>query len=99
MSRIFKWLKFAYRSRFIRKPVTWRIKRILCWSLGLILAALLLGGHFTLTFVFATLTAICYLTFILRCKKMESISECVAKRTADDMRNGLNAKNEKENNV
>jgi len=83
----------------MRKPVTWRIKRILCWSLGLIMAALLLGGHFTLAFVFATLTAIVYLTFILLCKKMESISECVAKRTADDMARRLNDKNEKENNV
>ena len=93
MCNFFKKVKNLFIERFNRKPVILRIKGILCWSLTLIFSALLLGGHFLLAAVFATLVALIYLAIVLACKKVEetNISSMVdncnyaAHRTVDVM--------------
>lgn len=71
MYSLFKKMKKAFIDRFKRKPLIIRIKGILCWSLTLILSALILGGHFLLAAVFATLIALVYMAIVLACKEVE----------------------------
>lgn len=59
---------------FTRKPLARRIANTLCWSLGLIIGALLLSGHFVLAFMLTTAIAIGYLCMMMLYKKMEAIS-------------------------
>ena len=59
---------------FTRKPLARRITNTLCWSLGLIIGALLLSGHFVLAFMLTPAIAIGYLCMMMLYKKMEAIS-------------------------
>lgn len=86
-------MKQAFLARFNSKPLKIRISCLLCWSLGLILAALLLSGFFALAFAFASLAALAYLSIMLACCKIEeTTSRCMedncsytASRTVDIM--------------
>ena len=106
MYNIFKSMKQFYMARFTRKPLARRITNTLCWSLGLIMAALLLSGHFALAFVLATTIALGYLSMMMLCKKMEAISAntigstsvYTAKRTVDNVIEALKALLEERNN-
>ena len=69
-----KKMKRLFIARFNRKPVTKRISCILCWSIGLITAALLLSGQFLCAFAFVTLIALAYLAIVLACKKIEELN-------------------------
>ena len=89
----FKNMKQAFIARFNRKPLTRRISGILCWSVGLITAALILSGCFLTAFAFVSLIAFAYLALVLACKKIEEqnircmVNNCTfaAHRTVDIM--------------
>ena len=74
MCSILKSMKKAYLARFNMKPLTRRISCILLGSLGLILTALLLSGHYGLFSVLLVLIALIYLAFELACKRLEEIN-------------------------
>ena len=93
MCDLFNRMKKLFIIRFNRKPVIQRVTGILRWSIVLILSALLLGGHYLLSAVFATLVAIIFLSIVLVCKKVEEtnihsmVDNCTyaAQRTVDIM--------------
>lgn len=79
MCNFFNRMKYAFISRFNRKPILSRVTGILCWSLVLILSALMLGGHFVLAAVFASLVALVYLSVVFVYKKVEEANaRCMA---------------------
>lgn len=93
MCDLFNRMKKLFIIRFNRKPVVQRVTGILRWSIVLILSALLLGGHYLLSAVFATLVALIFLSIVLVCKKVEEtnihsmVDNCTyaAQRTVDIM--------------
>lgn len=93
MCYLFNRMKKLFIIRFNRKPVVQRVTGILRWSIVLILSALLLGGHYLLSAVFATLVALIFLSIVLVCKKVEEtnihsmVDNCTyaAQRTVDIM--------------
>lgn len=93
MCDLFNRMKKLFIIRFNRKPVVQRVTGILRWSIVLILSALLLGGHYLLAAVFATLVALIFLSIVLVCKKVEEtnihsmVDNCTyaAQRTVDIM--------------
>lgn len=79
MCNFFNRMKNAFIARFNSKPLLTRVTGILCWSLALIISALLLGGHFILAAVFVTLVALFYLSIVFVCKKVEEANaRCMA---------------------
>lgn len=75
-------MKQSFLRCFNRKPLNRRIAGILCWTLGLILTALLLSGKYMLAFGLIILSVSAYLALVFACRKI--VDDIVRRRESKE---------------